>query len=80
MAFLGVSTTYGNVAPEDVIQNVDHIDSKFDVLGASYSLEQMNLIKSELMTTITTLQTQVNEQASLIQDLQNFVIALQNPS
>ena len=92
--YQGISTNYNNVRVEDVINDKTKIDSNLDVLGATYSLAQMELVKTELNGTITTLQNQVNSQAILItalqeqanentlfiQELQNFVLALQNNS
>jgi len=88
--YQGISTNYNNVRVEDVINDKTKIDS----MGATYSLAQMALIKTELNGTIATLQEQVNSQAILItalqeqanentlfiQELQNFVLALQNNS
>jgi hypothetical protein len=73
----GLTINYTGARVEDVILNKANIDSDKDVLAASYSLEQMQEIKTELLAAIATLQTQVNEQAILIQQLQDFVIALQ---
>jgi hypothetical protein len=73
----GLTINYTGARVEDVILNKANIDSDKDVLAASYSLEQMQEIKTELSATIATLQTQANEQAILIQQLQDFVIALQ---
>lgn len=79
MAFLGISTTYGNVAPEDVINDKTKIDSNQDVLGANYSLAQMEVIKTELNDTISTLQTQVNEQAVKLAFLEEKLTNLTTP-
>jgi hypothetical protein len=80
MAFvgLGVSTNYNNVRVEDVINDKTKIDSNLDVLGATYSLAQMELIRSDLGDQITALQEQIDQQAVLIQELRDFVIALQS--
>jgi hypothetical protein len=80
MAFvgLGVSTNYNNVRVEDVINDKTKIDSNLDVLGATYSLAQMELIRSDLGGQITALQEQIDQQAVLIQELQAFVVALQS--
>jgi hypothetical protein len=73
----GISTSYNNVRTEDVINNSVNINSNLDVLGASYSLAQMDLIRTDLGGDITALQAQIDEQAALIQELRDFVIALQ---
>jgi hypothetical protein len=80
MAFvgLGVSTNYNNVRVEDVINDKTKIDSNLDVLGATYSLAQMELIRSDLGDQITALQEQIDQQAVLIQELRDFVVALQS--
>ena len=62
----GISINYTNSRVEDIILNKANIDSDKDVLAASYSLEQMQEIKTELSATITTLQAQVNTYESRI--------------
>ena len=74
----GLSINYTSSRVEDVILDKANIDSDKDVLAASYSLEQMQEIKTELSATITTLQAQVNSQAILIQNLIDFVNNFQN--
>jgi hypothetical protein len=80
----GISTSYNNVRTEDVINNSVNINSNLDVLGASYSLAQMDLIRSDLGAEITAqaaliqdLTAFVDEQSVLIDELRQFVIALQ---
>lgn len=79
MAFVGISTTYGNVKVEDVIQDKNKIDSNLDVLGATYSLAQMETIKDDLLTIIATLQTQVDEQQTKITYLEDQLQYLTTP-
>jgi hypothetical protein len=50
--YQGISTNYNNVRVEDVINDKTKIDSNLDVLGATCSLAQMALIKTELNGTI----------------------------
>jgi hypothetical protein len=79
MAFVGISTTYGNVKVEDIIQDKSKIDSNLDVLGANYSLAQMETIKDDLLAIINTLQAQVDEQQTNITYLEERLQFLTTP-
>ncbi len=89
--YQGVSTKYKNAKVDDILQDITQIDSVKDVLGATTTLNQINLTKTALNNDIISLQLQVSTQANLIttlqeqadqntlliQELQNFVIAFQ---
>jgi len=75
----GLSIYYTNSRVEDIILNKANIDSDKDVLAASYSLEQMQEIKTELSATITTLQAQVNTyeaRIALLEEKINFLTTI----
>ena len=70
----GLSINYTAANVEDVILNKLNIDSDKDVLAGSYAVELMQEIKTDLLAIITTLQTQVNEQAAEILLLEQHII------
>jgi hypothetical protein len=75
----GISINYTGARVEDVILNKANIDSDKDVLAGSYSIELMQEIKTELTTTITTLQAQVDAYETRIAYLEEQLMYLTTP-
>jgi hypothetical protein len=75
----GISINYTGARVEDVILNKANIDSDKDVLAGSYAVELMQEIKTELTTTITTLQTQVDIYEARITYLEEQLSYLTTP-
>jgi hypothetical protein len=69
--FFSVKTDYtSNALVQDVVQDVADIDDPNDVISGTTVKNTFNVLNAEMLSMIAALQTQVNDQAVLILELQ----------